>query len=106
MFDWRHLIMDADTRELGENADDEGDVVAALKQTIAELQARVTELEQPPAQWMPLKAAAIDWGVKYETLRMWCKRGLVEADRDGKRWMVNLTSLKARQARLFGRLQG
>ncbi|MGY4293104.1 hypothetical protein AB7Z32_12085 [Bradyrhizobium sp. 482_C4_N1_1] len=98
--------MDADTRELGENADDEGDVVAALMHTIAVLQARVTELEQPAAQWMPLKRAASVCGVNYETARVWGARGLIEAHREGKRWMVNLTSLKARQARLFGRLQG
>jgi len=49
---------------------------------------------------LPLKAAAHDAGVKYETARVWAKRGLIEARREGKRWLVNVVSLKARKERL------
>ena len=98
--------MDVDTREPSNQFDDHDDVVAALKQTIAHLQARVAELEQPAAQWVTLKRAASICGLNYETVRTWAERGLIEARREGKRWMVNLTDLKARQARLFDRLQG
>ncbi|MDI3565404.1 hypothetical protein [Bradyrhizobium sp. Arg816] len=97
--------MDASMRESGDIADDE-DVVTSLKQTIAELRARVAELEQPPPQWTPLKRAASVCGLNYETVRLWAERGLIDACREGGRWMVNLTSLKARQARIFGGAQG
>jgi len=98
--------MDGDTRDSGQSADDEGDVIAALKQTIAHLQARVAELEQPAPQWVPLKRAASAYNLKYETARKWAERGLIEARREGKRWFVCTNSLKARQARLFARLEG
>ncbi|MFK4525727.1 hypothetical protein ABIF90_003708 [Bradyrhizobium japonicum] len=98
--------MDVDTRTTVDQPDDHGDVVAALKQTIEQLQARVAELEQPAPQWMPLKRAASVCGLNYETVRVWAERGLIEAHREGKRWMVNFASLTARQARLFGRLEG
>jgi len=76
--------------------------IAALQRTVAELAARVAQLEAPPAIWLPLKAAAHDAGVKYETARKWAERGLIEACRDGKRWIVNVSSLKARKERLAG----
>ncbi|AJA61623.1 MULTISPECIES: hypothetical protein [Bradyrhizobium] len=41
------MIMDVDTRTTIDQPDDHGDVVAALKQTIEQLLARVVELEQP-----------------------------------------------------------
>src|SRR5690348_13485950 len=78
--------------------------IAALQQTVAALEARVAQLEPTPAQWMPLKAAAHDAGVKYETARVWAMRGLIEARRDGERWIVNLVSLKARKERFAGQL--
>lgn len=71
--------------------------VAALQRSLAQLEARVAQLELPPAQWLPLKAAAHDAGVEYETARKWAERGLIEARRDGKRWLANLISLKARK---------
>jgi hypothetical protein len=79
-------------------------VVAALQRTVAQLEARVAQLEQPPAQWVPLKAAAHDTGVEYETARTWAERGLIEARREGKRWMINLTSLRARKERFAGQV--
>jgi hypothetical protein len=45
-----------------------------------------------------------DAGVKYETARKWAERGLIEARRDGKRWIVNVSSLEARKERLKGRV--
>ncbi|SFJ68917.1 hypothetical protein SAMN05216525_13213 [Bradyrhizobium sp. Gha] len=56
------------------------------------MEARVAQLEQPTAQWLPLKAAAHDAGVKYETARVWAESGFIEARRDGKRWLVNLVT--------------
>lgn len=82
--------------------DDHHPDVAALQRSLARLEARVAQLEQPPAQWLPLKAAAIDTGVEYETARKWAERGLIEAQREGKRWLINLISLKARKERLSG----
>ena len=80
--------------------------IAALQRTVADLKARLEMLEQPPAEWLPLKAAAHDCGEKYETARKWAERGLIEARREGKRWFVNVVSLKARKERLAGRLAG
>ena len=95
-----------DTSRTADDARD-GDAhpaIAALQRTVAALEERVAQLEQPPAQWLPLKAAAHDAGVAYETARVWAKRGLIEARRDGERWIVNLLSLKARKERFEGRL--
>jgi hypothetical protein len=85
-------------------AADQHAAVAALHRTVTDLEARVAQLEQPPAQWLPLKAAAHDAGVRYETARVWAERGLIEARREGKRWLVNVVSLKARKERLAGRV--
>ncbi|WP_291710933.1 hypothetical protein [Bradyrhizobium sp.] len=76
--------------------------IAALQRMAAELAARVAQLEQPPASWLPLKAAAIDAGVEYETARQWVVRGLVEGRREGERWLVNVVSLKARKQQFAG----
>ena len=81
----------------GALSDDDHPVIADLKRALAQLEARVAQLEQLPAQWLPLKAATYDAGVEYETARVWAKRGLIEARRDGKRWFANLVSLKARK---------
>ena len=78
--------------------------IAALQQTVARLEARVAQLEQPPAQWLPLKAAAHDAGVKYETARKWAERGLIEARRDGERWFVNVVGLRTRKERFAAQL--
>jgi len=76
--------------------------IAALQRMVAALEARVAQLEAPTAIWLPLKAAAHDAGVKYETARKWAERGLIEARREGKRWVANVVSLKARKERLAG----
>ena len=81
---------------------DQQAAIAALQRTVAELAARVGQLEAPTAIWLPLKAAAHDAGVKYETARKWAERGLIEARREGKRWVANVVSLKARKERLAG----
>jgi hypothetical protein len=76
--------------------------IAALRRMIAWLEARVERLEQPTAQWLPMKAAAHDCGPEYETVRQWVVRGLVEGRRDGGRWLVNTVSLMARKDRFAG----
>jgi len=76
--------------------------IDALQRTVAILEARVAQLEAPPAIWLPLKAAAHDAGVAYETARVWAERGLIEARREGKRWLVNMSSMMARKERLAG----
>jgi hypothetical protein len=87
----------------------EGDpqvVIAALQQTIVELNQKIAELAVPPGRWLPLKAAAYEAGVPYENARQWAVRGWIEARREGKRWSANVISLKARKGRLAGRLSG
>jgi hypothetical protein len=76
---------------------------ANLLQTIAQLEARIAELERPAALSMPLKAAALDCNVKYETARIWAVSGLIEARREGKRWLVNVVSLRTRVQLLLQR---
>jgi hypothetical protein len=76
---------------------------ANLLQTISQLEARIAELERPAALWMPLKASALDCNVKYETARTWAASGLIEARREGKRWFVNVVSLRARVQLLLQR---
>ncbi|WP_025037037.1 hypothetical protein [Bradyrhizobium sp. DOA9] len=72
--------------------------IRELKQAITVLMARVAQLEQTPEEWLPLKAAAHDAGVLYETARLWAKAGLIQARRVGKRrWSVNVPTLKARK---------
>jgi hypothetical protein len=78
----------------------ESQTISELRATVAQLTARVAELELPPERWAPLKAAAFDCGVEYETLRSWAVAGLVEARREGARWYVNIVSVRARQRRL------
>jgi hypothetical protein len=51
--------------------------IAHLRRTIVELK-KIAELEQPAAQWIPLKLAAFGCGLEYETARTWVVRGLVE----------------------------
>jgi hypothetical protein len=101
------LVLDAASEmiPLGDHhVSDSQAAIAALRHTVARLEARVAQLEQQPARWLPLKAAAHDAGVKYETARVWAVRGLIEARREGKRWFPNVVSLKARKERLAGRL--
>lgn len=83
---------------------DHDSAIAALQWTVAQLEARLAKLEQPAALWLPLKAAAHDAGVKYETARTWAESGLIEARREGKRWLANLHSLRARRERFAGQL--
>jgi hypothetical protein len=51
--------------------------------------------ERLTPEWMTLKTACIDLGINYETA-LSSDRALVEARRDGGRWIVNRSSLKAR----------
>ncbi|MDN4982225.1 hypothetical protein QY049_03165 [Bradyrhizobium sp. WYCCWR 13022] len=76
---------------------DQHAAITELKRAIAMLTARVTQLEQTPEEWLPLKAAAHDADVLYETARLWAKAGLIQARRVGKRWIVNVVTLKARK---------
>jgi hypothetical protein len=84
----------------GTDASSESETIAELRATNARLAARVAELELPPERWAPLKTAAIDCGVEYETLRSWAVAGFITARREGGRWFVNVPSVQARQPRL------
>jgi hypothetical protein len=53
--------------------------------------------------WLPLKTAAIDAGVEYETARVWAARGLIKSDKDGGRVIVEMGSLIARPMLLSGK---
>ena len=83
-----------------------GDLVAAssdeLRREVIRLRTKVERLEAPPARWMALKACATHETVRarYETIRKWCRAGLVEAKRENGRIFVNLHSVQARLARL------
>jgi hypothetical protein len=87
----------------------EGDAVsaeiAALRQTIAELTAknqqqatRLSELSGSAA-WLALRACD-PAGYTTETLRTWCKTGVVESRRVGSRLFVDTRSLAAHLKRL------
>ena len=52
------------------------------------------------AVWLPLKKAAGEANMPYETARAWAAAGLIESDKDGGRVIVNLTDLIARLLRL------
>jgi hypothetical protein len=78
----------------------ETETIAGLRATIAALNARIAELELPPERWAPLKSAAYDCGVEYETARSWAVSGLITARRERGRWFVDVSSLQARLLRL------
>ena len=84
------------------NDDEPAAEIAALNATVDMLQAEVGRLraQLPAPDWMPLKLAASLCGVEYETGRAWASAGLIEARRDGGRWVVNLLSLRARHTAL------
>lgn len=77
----------------------DSETIADLRRTVELLQARVTELECPPARWVPLKLGAGEVGISYELARKRAVRGEIEARREGGRWLVNLTSLRQRFSR-------
>jgi hypothetical protein len=76
--------------------------IVALNMAVDALQVEVARLraQLPAPEWMPLKAACYDCGCNYETVRGWCASGVIEVHRQGGRWYVNLTSLKARLRRI------
>ena len=47
-----HSMPEGAVTETGDS--DPHPAIAALQQTVAQLEARVAQLEQPPAQWLPL----------------------------------------------------
>jgi len=77
---------------------------------IAELLVTVEALETANAKllaekdnlgvWLPLKAAAADAGVPYETARSWAATKKIESRRDGGRVFVGVNSLIDRLKRL------
>jgi hypothetical protein len=88
-----------------DGAASESQAIADLQRSVAELKARIAKLEQPQAQWMPLKTAAHDCSIEYERARTWAVVGFIEARREGGRWFVNVVSLRAR-VRLLGSASG
>jgi hypothetical protein len=89
----------------------EPETIAGLRARVAELQSqmqaerlamaqRLAELE--PSVLIPLKTAAIDCDIAYETARRWCHAAAVTAERDHGRWFADPASLSARKRRLSG----
>jgi hypothetical protein len=56
-----------------------------------------------PHVWLPLKQAAYDAGVPYETARAWAAAERFESYKQGGRVIANVTSLIACRVRLTGR---
>jgi hypothetical protein len=85
-------------------------VAATDASRIAELLVTVEALETANAKllaekdnlgvWLPLKAAAADAGVPYETARSWAAAKKIESRRDGGRVFVGVNSLIDRLKRL------
>jgi len=79
-------------------------VVAYLLAVVAKLtRERDEALAKNAERWLPLKVAAIDAAVEYETARTWAARGLIKARRDGGRVFVELSSLIARRMLFAGK---
>lgn len=57
----------------------------------------------PPAIWRPLKNAAVDTGVGYETCRYWAEHGVIVAEKRGGRWFIRMDSLQAHVGALWGK---
>lgn len=67
--------------------------IAALKQKVAEYQAR-----EQPDDFVPLKTA-VPPDISTEAVRQWAKKDQIDARRDGSRWFVSLRSLNDKLAR-------
>jgi hypothetical protein len=74
------------------------DIIADLRRRNEQLQNRIAELERPAPEWMKLKYAAFECGLKYEFLRKRVASGQVEARRVGGQWLVNIVTLRLRVA--------
>jgi len=77
--------------------------VAELLVTVEALQianAKLLAEKGDPGVWLPLKAAAADAGVPYETARSWAATKKIESRRDGGRVFVGVNSLIDRLKRL------
>jgi hypothetical protein len=75
--------------------------IAGLTLQVAEQAAQLGELAGP-VEWLALKAlTSADRGnYSIETIRTWCVAKLIDAHRDGKRWIVSRRSLNRRLAKL------
>jgi hypothetical protein len=67
--------------------------IAALKQQVAEYQAR-----EQPDDFVPLKRGTPD-DISFEAVRQWARDGKIEARRDGSRWFISIKSLNDKLAR-------
>src|SRR5258706_13692904 len=72
--------------------------VAYLLAVVAKLtRERDALLATKAERWLPLKVAAIDAAVEYETARTWAARDLIKARKDGGRVFVELGRLISRR---------
>jgi hypothetical protein len=70
------------------------DEIDRLRAIVATMAARIKELEAPPPEnFLPLKNAAVDCRMNYETLRSWAVDGHVTARREGVRLFVDTVSV-------------
>jgi hypothetical protein len=79
----------------------DGMAVALIEaqEDVRELRGLVRAASKAPPDMLPLKTAALQAGAHYETVRRWCARGFVHAQRMGSRWWVSLPSLAAELAK-------
>jgi excisionase family DNA binding protein len=77
-------------------------VAAAIAPLTAEIRGLRSEVEAlrsaVPPSLVNIEQAAEKLGVSTQTVWRWCKRGEIKATRVGHRWMIDLTSLRARDA--------
>jgi hypothetical protein len=78
-----------------------GDLLATIEALRVDNEAlRAKLVARDTAVWLPLKKAAGEVKMPYETARAWAAAGLIESDKDGGRVVVNVTDLLARLLRL------
>lgn len=76
-------------------------LIEALERQAAELSQIAASLRRDNASpdLIPLKAAAAHSRFSYESVRLWARRGIINAQQVGGRWLVSKASLDAHMKR-------